>query len=75
MGRRCTMRFQHHFKTGEKIMAMSEDQIERRVERFIDVLDRALLRGDIDQQAYDELICEVDDWAYKAYQQQKGAIQ
>ena len=42
---------------------MNEDQIERRVERFVDVLDRAFMRGDIDQQTYDREIVIIDKWA------------
>lgn len=46
---------------------MSEDQIERRVEREMNVLDRAFMRGDITQLAYDEMVDELCQWANREY--------
>ncbi len=42
---------------------MTEDQIERKVERFVDHLDRAFTAGQIDQAAYDSAMRDIDDWA------------
>lgn len=51
---------------------MTEDQIERRVERWINVLDRAFMRGDIDQKTYDREIFEIDQWAKQQWQRQSA---
>ena len=48
---------------------MSEDQIERRVEREFNVLDRAFMRGDIDQIAYDNMAHKLNEWAEREYRQ------
>ena len=42
---------------------LTEDQIERRVERLMDHLDRVFLAGLIDQQSYDAGVKDLDDWA------------
>lgn len=42
---------------------MTEDQIERAVERRINVADRAFMRGDINQEQYDQLIRDIDAWS------------
>jgi hypothetical protein len=43
----------------------TEDQIENRVEKAIDRLDRQLLTGNITQQEYDQEVMIVDKWAYQ----------
>ena len=45
------------------VRAMTEEQIERKVERITDAHDRALMRGDIGQADYDALMQELADWA------------
>ena len=42
---------------------MTEEQIERAVERRTDAHDRALMRGDIGQADYDALMQELANWA------------
>ncbi len=42
---------------------MTEDQIERHVDRKIDAIDRLFLRGGYTQAEYDAAIKAVDDWA------------
>ncbi len=42
---------------------MTEDQIERRVERMMDHLDRVFLAGGIDQKTYDAGVKDLNDWA------------
>jgi hypothetical protein len=42
---------------------MTEEQIERAVERRTDAHDRALMRGDIGQADYDALMQELADWS------------
>jgi len=42
---------------------MTEEQIERAVERRTDAHDRALTRGDITHADYDYLMQELADWA------------
>lgn len=42
---------------------MTEQQIERQVERFMDAADRLLMTGKLDQQAYDARVKEIDAWA------------
>jgi uncharacterized membrane protein len=42
---------------------MTEDQIERRVERKMDALDRAYMRGDISEPVYNAYIKQIHDWA------------
>jgi hypothetical protein len=40
-----------------------EDQIERKVERFVDQADRMFMDGKIDQRSYDRLMRDIDKWA------------
>lgn len=42
---------------------MTEDQIERAVERRMDSLDRQLLTGALSQAAYDKATRDMDAWA------------
>jgi hypothetical protein len=42
---------------------MTEEQIERQVERMTDAADRLLMTGKLDQQAYDIRVKEIDAWA------------
>jgi len=42
---------------------MTEDQIERRVERMMDHYDRLLLNGDISQDTYNKGVLELSVWA------------
>lgn len=42
---------------------ITEEEIERAVERQINAADRALLRGTIPQNVYDQLIKDIDTWA------------
>ena len=46
---------------------MTEDQIERHVEKSIDRYDAAFMAGRIDQQAYDALMREINKWADGQY--------
>ncbi len=46
---------------------MTEDQIERQVERNIDRYDAAFLAGRITQTAYDALMRDVNNWADSQY--------
>jgi hypothetical protein len=46
---------------------MTEDQIERHVERCYDRYDAAFMSGRIDQQAYDTLTRELNMWADNQY--------
>jgi hypothetical protein len=42
---------------------MTEDEIERKVERFIDQADRMFLDGKIDQHSYHRLMRDIYKWA------------
>jgi hypothetical protein len=44
-------------------MAMTEEQIERRVEIMVDHLDRLLMSGQMTQGDYDAAMRELDRWA------------
>ena len=46
---------------------LTEDQIERRVERAIDALDKRFMNGDIGQLEYDMEIVRIDRWSYQQY--------
>ena len=48
---------------------MTEDQIERAVERRMDALDRHLMSGELSQAKYDLAVCELDEWAEEQYRQ------
>ena len=48
-------------------MRMNETQIEIEVERRFDRLDAALMRGNIDQDAYDVEVEKIDLWAEAQY--------
>lgn len=48
---------------------MTEDQIERKVERYIDHLDRVFLNGDMTQDNYDKAIREIHEWAETKYRE------
>jgi hypothetical protein len=47
---------------------LTEEQIEYRVERAIDRLDRHLLSNQITQEQYDRDIVAIDKWAAQQYQ-------
>jgi hypothetical protein len=42
---------------------MTQEQLERKVERYIDHLDRVLLAGQIDQATYDKTMRAIHAWA------------
>ena len=42
---------------------MSEDQIERAVERRVDAIDARFMRGEMTQAEYNAAMREVDAWA------------
>jgi len=42
---------------------VTEDQIERAVERRMDVLDRHLMSGELTTDRYMLAVCELDEWA------------
>jgi hypothetical protein len=46
---------------------MTEDQIERKVQRMMDRLDFLLLTGQLDQDRYDDAVCDLDKWAEEQY--------
>lgn len=46
---------------------MTEDEIERVVERMIDAADKRLLNGLITQDEYDREIFKIDEWATREY--------
>jgi hypothetical protein len=48
-----------------KMRRMSEDEVERRVERMVDALDRRFMNGKMDQAQYDVEMAKIDAW-YKA---------
>ena len=48
---------------------MTEEQIERRVEKQTDRIDRYFMNGDITREEYDERIKELSQWAEKQYNQ------
>ena len=51
--------------------ALTEEQIERKVELAIDRLDRHLLSNQITQEQYDRDIVSIDKWAEQQYQHSK----
>lgn len=52
---------------------LTENQIETRVEREIDRLDRHLLTNQITQEQYDKNIVSIDKWASQQYEHLKNA--
>ena len=42
---------------------MTEDQIERKVERMMDHLDRLLLSGEMNENDYDKSVKDLAQWA------------
>jgi hypothetical protein len=48
-------------------MFNTEEKIEREVERRFNILDAALMRGDIDIAEYDAAADAIDDWAGQQY--------
>jgi len=46
---------------------LTEEQIERRVERMIDRVDARLMNGSLTQEAYDVAIEFVNEWAEREY--------
>ena len=47
---------------------MTEDQIERRVEKMVDHLDRLYMSGQIDTKSYNSQMRDLDRWAESQYQ-------
>jgi hypothetical protein len=50
---------------------MTEDQIERRVERMIDHLDRLLLSGSMTQKNYNLAMIDLSRWAESKYRENR----
>lgn len=50
---------------------MTEDQIERKVERYIDHLDRIFMSGRMTQEDYDKGILEIQEWAANAHHERR----
>ena len=48
---------------------LTEDQIERRIERMMDSLDRKFMAGVIDQKAYDSGIADLRRWEEAKYRE------
>ena len=46
---------------------MTEDQIERRVERMMDHLDRVYLNGGMTQDDYDKAVRDLNEWSKHEY--------
>jgi hypothetical protein len=46
---------------------MTEEQIERTAERRMNMLDRHLLVGNINQEQYDQLVQDLDNWSKEEY--------
>lgn len=46
---------------------MTEEQIERRVEKMIDHLDRVFLRGEMSQDNYNKAMRDLHHWAEAQY--------
>ena len=46
---------------------LTEDQIERRVEKMIDYLDRMFMAGKMTQADYDKRIADTNKWAEAKY--------
>ncbi len=42
---------------------MTEDQIERRVEKMMDHLDKVFMAGEMSQESYDQAVRSLDEWA------------
>ena len=51
---------------------MTEDQIERIVERAMDKLDRMLTKGILTNEEYEAEIQELDNWARDEYRQSRA---
>lgn len=50
---------------------MTEDQIERKVKRYIDHLDRVFLNGDMMQDNYDKAVREIEEWAAQKHHERR----
>ena len=47
---------------------LTEDEIERRVEKMVDHLDRVFMNGDMTQKNYDLAMLNLHDWAERQYE-------
>lgn len=54
---------------------MTEHQIERHVEREMDLLDRAYMNGDIELHQYETEVRALDRWAREQYRYAKKNFQ
>ena len=52
---------------------MTEEQIERRVERMMDHLDRVFMAGQIDQKTYDLGVRDLHEWAEAKYREHEAS--
>ena len=53
---------------------MTEDQIERHVEKMTDRLDKIYMNGEIDEEKYKEELNAIDNWSWMEYRRMGGAI-
>ena len=53
---------------------LTEAEIELRVERQMDKIDRKLMRGEITQSEYEREVFILDKWAAQQYKAQEQAV-
>lgn len=49
----------------------SEAEIERAAERRMDTFDRSMLRGELTQEQYNQLVKDLDEWCKAQYNKLK----
>lgn len=50
---------------------LTEQQIEERVSRYVDHIDRVFLAGQIDQKTYDGAMRDLHEWAESKYRERE----
>ena len=50
---------------------MTEEEIERRVERSMDMIDRKLMAGTMSQAEYDQAVKDLNAWAERQYSKRR----
>jgi ATP-dependent Clp protease ATP-binding subunit ClpA len=56
------------------ITILTEDEIERIVEKHIEALDHRLMNNDMTQQEYEQAVIIVDKWASQQYRNLRRMI-
>lgn len=67
----CKLLYKGVWHGVQQMAYLTEDEIERRAERIMNVIDRSYMRGEITAEMYDMLVKDIDQWVQEQLKQIK----